>query len=254
MLKLLYTQRTSECSGNLLLDEFDKCLRDGITRILNVYMNHRWPMAPSLLPVRNGRLGIRSASKLAPSTFWHPLLPWFFPRCNSSTMLSILTRFITKQLYGNLEIYIISEGNTITCSESMGCADRLQNPSWRQGCWQQSLHTLEIGYMQHIVQITIWFCLAYNSFAFTVYTGIVKYKKLRYIELYSNHCDRVQPTVVLQMIVDYAVQVAVATVAAAADCKLCYVEGVISFIHLSNGSYNRSYYDITNCCQLINEA
>ena len=68
MPKLLYTLRTSECSGNPLLEEFDKCLRDGLTRILNVDLSDdQWLQAS--LPVRNGGLGIRNATKLAPSAF-----------------------------------------------------------------------------------------------------------------------------------------------------------------------------------------
>ena len=39
MPKRLYTLHTFECSGIPLLDEFDRCLRDGLTRILNVDMN-----------------------------------------------------------------------------------------------------------------------------------------------------------------------------------------------------------------------
>ena len=67
MLKLLYTLRTCECSGNPLLDEFDRCLRDGLTRILNVNMNDDQWLKP--LPVRNGGLGIKNAMKLTPSAF-----------------------------------------------------------------------------------------------------------------------------------------------------------------------------------------
>ena len=60
--------RTSECIGNPLLDEVDRCLRDVLTRILNVDMNDdQW--LRTCLPVRNGRFGIRNATKLAPSAF-----------------------------------------------------------------------------------------------------------------------------------------------------------------------------------------
>ena len=36
---MLFTLHTSECSGNPPLDEFENCLRDGLTRILNDDMN-----------------------------------------------------------------------------------------------------------------------------------------------------------------------------------------------------------------------
>ena len=39
MAKLLYILCTSECCGNPLLDDFDRCLRDELTRNLNFDMN-----------------------------------------------------------------------------------------------------------------------------------------------------------------------------------------------------------------------
>ena len=73
MPKLLYTWRTSKCSGSLLLGEFDRCLRDGLTRILNADRNDDHWLQVSL-PVRNDGLWIKNATKLAPSArmqFFH---------------------------------------------------------------------------------------------------------------------------------------------------------------------------------------
>jgi len=68
MPKLLYLLRTSDCSDNPLLAEFDKTLRSGLSAILNVDINDtQWLQAS--LPVRNGGLGIRSAEMLAHSAF-----------------------------------------------------------------------------------------------------------------------------------------------------------------------------------------
>ena len=68
MPKLLYLLRTSECSNNPLLSQFDDNLRAGLSRILNVNLNDdQWLQAS--LPVGDGGLGIRSARMLAPSAF-----------------------------------------------------------------------------------------------------------------------------------------------------------------------------------------
>ena len=68
MPKLLYLLRTSECSDNPLLYQFDTILQKDLTEILNVDLNDdQWLQA--LLPVRDGGLCIRSARMLAPSAF-----------------------------------------------------------------------------------------------------------------------------------------------------------------------------------------
>lgn len=68
MPKLLYTLRTSPCSGNPLLDEFDKILKCGLSTILNIDISdQQWQQAS--LPVHKGGLGVRSARQLAPSAF-----------------------------------------------------------------------------------------------------------------------------------------------------------------------------------------
>jgi len=64
--KLLYTSRTAECSGRAALLQFDNILREGLSAILNIHLtDDQWIQAS--LPVRNGGLGIRSATMLAPS-------------------------------------------------------------------------------------------------------------------------------------------------------------------------------------------
>jgi len=68
MPKLLYLLRTSNCSANPLLADFDKILRTGLCTILNVDLNeNQWLQAS--LPVADGGLGIRSAQMLASSAF-----------------------------------------------------------------------------------------------------------------------------------------------------------------------------------------
>ena len=101
MPKSVYTLRTSECSGNPLLDEFDRCLRDDLTRILNIDMNDdQWLQAS--LPVRNVELGISNSTKLAPSAFFGiRCFQALSPGCNSSTTPPSLRRFITNRS-GNL--------------------------------------------------------------------------------------------------------------------------------------------------------
>ena len=66
--KLLYTLRTSECSYNPQLLKFDKLQRKCITDVININMNDNlWTQAT--LPVKDGGLGIRSETVLAPSAF-----------------------------------------------------------------------------------------------------------------------------------------------------------------------------------------
>ena len=66
--KLLYTLRTSECCDNLQLQKFDKMQRKCITDVININMNdNQWTQAT--LPVKDGGLGIRSVTVLAPSAF-----------------------------------------------------------------------------------------------------------------------------------------------------------------------------------------
>jgi len=72
MPKLLYTLRTSDCSDNTLLAQFDNTLRAALSVILNVDLNDdQWAQAS--LPVRNGGLGISRLRcwHLQPS--WHQL-------------------------------------------------------------------------------------------------------------------------------------------------------------------------------------
>ena len=66
--KLLYLLRTSQCSDNPLLRQFDDTLRTGLITILNVDINSdQWLQAS--LPVGDGGLGTRSAEMLAPSAY-----------------------------------------------------------------------------------------------------------------------------------------------------------------------------------------
>jgi len=60
--------RTSQCSDNPLLRQFDDTVRTGLITILNVDINNdQWLQAS--LPVGDGGLGIRSAEMLAPSAY-----------------------------------------------------------------------------------------------------------------------------------------------------------------------------------------
>ena len=65
---LLYTLRTSDCHDHPLLTRFDTILREGLSLILNVdFDDTQWLQAT--LPVRNGGIGLRTASMLATSAF-----------------------------------------------------------------------------------------------------------------------------------------------------------------------------------------
>lgn len=66
--KLQHTLRASPCSGHLALESFDGQLRACVSDICNTDLSDiQWIQAS--LPVRNGGLGIRRVSSLAPSAF-----------------------------------------------------------------------------------------------------------------------------------------------------------------------------------------
>jgi hypothetical protein len=66
--KMLHTLRASPCSGHPALEKFDSLLRNCISHICNTDLSDlQWIQAS--LPVRNGGLGIRRVSSLAPSAF-----------------------------------------------------------------------------------------------------------------------------------------------------------------------------------------
>ena len=66
--KLQYILRNSPCAGNSRLSTFDKVLRCGLSKILNVNLNDtQWTQAT--LPVYVGGLGVRIACMLATSAF-----------------------------------------------------------------------------------------------------------------------------------------------------------------------------------------
>ena len=66
--KLIYILRTSPCSGNQALQEFDATLRISLTAITNCSLSDMaWTQAT--LPVAKGGLGIRSVAALAPSAY-----------------------------------------------------------------------------------------------------------------------------------------------------------------------------------------
>jgi len=66
--KLLHTLRSSPCAGHQSLESFDKLLRSCVSYITNCDMTElQWSQAT--LPVRNGGLGVRRVSLLAPSAF-----------------------------------------------------------------------------------------------------------------------------------------------------------------------------------------
>lgn len=66
--KLLHTMRASPCSGHAALEKFDELLRECVCTITNTDLTDvQWIQAS--LPVRNGGLGVRRVSSLAPSAF-----------------------------------------------------------------------------------------------------------------------------------------------------------------------------------------
>ena len=68
MPRLLYTLRSTPCTGSPELERYDKLLKDSLSSTLNIAICDRtWKQAS--LPVRWGGLGIRSAVSLAPSAY-----------------------------------------------------------------------------------------------------------------------------------------------------------------------------------------
>ena len=68
MPRLLSILRTSDCHSHSLLVKFDDTLRDGLSSILNVdFDDTQWLQAT--LPVKNGGIGFRNATMLAPLAF-----------------------------------------------------------------------------------------------------------------------------------------------------------------------------------------
>ena len=66
MPRLLYTLITSDCHDQPLLTRFDTILREGLALILNVdFDDTQWLQAT--LSVRNGGIGLRTASTMATS-------------------------------------------------------------------------------------------------------------------------------------------------------------------------------------------
>jgi hypothetical protein len=66
--KLLHNMRASPCSGHAALEKFDDLLRECVCSITNTDLTDvQWIQAS--LPVRNGGLGVRRVSSLAPSAF-----------------------------------------------------------------------------------------------------------------------------------------------------------------------------------------
>ena len=66
--KLMYILRTSPCSNNQALEEFDDTLRTSLSTIANCSLSDMaW--AQATLPVAKGGLGIRSVVALAPSAY-----------------------------------------------------------------------------------------------------------------------------------------------------------------------------------------
>jgi hypothetical protein len=66
--KLMHTMRASPCSGHAALQKFDDLLRECVCAITNSDLTEvQWIQAS--LPVKNGGLGVRRVSSLAPSAF-----------------------------------------------------------------------------------------------------------------------------------------------------------------------------------------
>jgi len=64
----MHTMRAAPCSGHAALLKFDELLRDCVCTITNTDLTDvQWIQAS--LPVKNGGLGVRRVSSLAPSAF-----------------------------------------------------------------------------------------------------------------------------------------------------------------------------------------
>ena len=74
--KLLYLLRTSPCFRSPTIASYDELLKSIVSSVTNIHFTADDPAwTQATLPVRFGRLGIRSTVQLAPSAFWPQLLP-----------------------------------------------------------------------------------------------------------------------------------------------------------------------------------
>src|SRR6218665_1865950 len=65
----MYLLRCAPCYDHLRLIDYDKLLRGGMERILNISLTEdQWIQAS--LPIRMGKLGVRRVSSLAQLAFW----------------------------------------------------------------------------------------------------------------------------------------------------------------------------------------
>ena len=75
ILELFYNLRTASCFLSLRIQEHVNILRSVVIVIVNIHLSEQYPAwIQTMLPVKNGGLGIRNAVQLALSPFWLLLL------------------------------------------------------------------------------------------------------------------------------------------------------------------------------------
>ena len=67
--RVLYTLRTAPCFRSPCLEDFDLELCSILSTVLNINLDNDLVWAQATLPVRNGGIGVRRATQLAPPAF-----------------------------------------------------------------------------------------------------------------------------------------------------------------------------------------
>jgi len=132
--KLIHTLRASPCAGHPSLESFDKLLRSCVSCITNSDLTDlQWNQAT--LPVRNGGLGIRRVSMLAPSAFLasaagtRDLQALILSKCNCPADLHITSV---------MSVWM----STLGCASS-SVRDSSKQHSWDQPCVEAEVAALK---------------------------------------------------------------------------------------------------------------
>jgi len=146
--KVMHTLRSSPCAGHPQLELFDKLLRGCVESITNTELTDlQWTQAT--LPVRNGGLGVRRVSSLAPSAF---LASAAGTRDLQALILSKCQCPIDSHILSVMSVWTSRLGPASTVAPDSGKQhswDHLlsQTPETKPDSWLRLLHTVATGSM-----------------------------------------------------------------------------------------------------------
>ena len=133
---VLYTLRTSECCDSPVLPQIDATLRDGLSRILQFDLSDdNWLQAS--LPVKNGGLGIRSVTTLAPSAFL----------ASAASTLTLQDAMLAQ--FGNTAPDLAITRSTLAWSAMTNYVEPMSERKHIQKAWD-GVATLKVGWGCHI--------------------------------------------------------------------------------------------------------